>query len=182
MENEWAKNRSSYSLSLFITLWAISHQMQTHLRRKTNGLQVAENQTKTRAKTRQVTITVHRTGCLRFLQFQSCLSCSSLCATTEGDELYIQILLPTASLRDGSLRVGKKGRCHFPPVVTSYVAGVVETVCVVPPMASRGTVCSRGALVDGLLVSCSGSLLASGPQLHYSHEIWQHHLSFPFQF
>ena len=119
-------------------------------------------------------------------QFQGCLSCSSLCATTEGDQLYIQILLPTAFLRafpvedtDGSLKVGRGKMSFFPPDVTSYVAGVVEAVCVVP------TASQPWRRLQPWPLSWMGSWFPApvacfqvSLSFTYSHEIWQHHLSF----
>ena len=49
-------------------------------------------------KTLQVTVEVYWTGCLCFLSSRVVCPAHHSVATTEGDELYIQILLPTAFL------------------------------------------------------------------------------------
>ena len=62
---------------------------------------------------------VYLVGCLCFLSSRVVCSAHHSVATTEGDELHIQTLLPTAFLRalpvedtDGSLKVGR-GKMSF---------------------------------------------------------------------
>lgn len=185
MENEWAKHGSSYSLNVFITLWATSHQMQTLLRRDKwppSGRTPDEDQ----VKTLQLTVAVYLAGCLCFFSSRVVCSAHHSVATTEGDALHIQTLLKTTFLRafpvedtDGSLKVGRGKMSFFSPVLTSYLAMIVEAVCVVPTASQPWHRLQQWPL------SCMGSWFLApvacfqvSLSFTYSHEIWQHHFSF----
>lgn len=96
MENEWAKNR----ILLFIKFIYHIVGNKPSDANSSEERQMASKWLKTRQRPDEDSAGYNHGAPDRVppvSQFQSCLSCSSLCATTEGDELYIQILLPTAS-------------------------------------------------------------------------------------
>ena len=121
-----------------------------------------------------------------FSQFQSCLSCSSLCCYN-----WKRRIIYTDSLANCLLESFSSGRhwwefegekredVIFFPVLTSYLAVVVEAVCVVPTASQPWPRLQQWPLL------CMGSWFLApvacfqvSLSFTYSHEIWQHHFSF----
>ena len=121
-----------------------------------------------------------------FSQVQSCLACSSLCCynwrwrVIYTDSLTNCLLESFSSGRHWWEFAGQKREdVIFFPVLTSYLAVVVEAVCMVPtarkpwPRLQQWPLSCMGSWFLALVACFQVSL-----SFTYSHEIWQHHFSF----